>query len=330
MIDRLRLPGFPPPEKQDIVKFHVLKKLPYSRRIMLFILFLLGGFIIQVMTLTVWPGAIFLVFAAIITLVRGYDSRVRMKYFYPDNRWTEVGMDKIRQIEELDEKASRWDTDILDITNAAGFLMFVLTFFGIIFVYAVTSISRSFRQTGIIIACDTIILILPLWFNGIRRILKQGNLMIKVDIIKQMEGFFQTIRKDGENFIPLLLLARDRTGKSVPTDCKFMVTFNNMPDNFYGIQAQVNLNVIEGTSYPYFYCVIAAAPDFGLSKHMNRMMVPKGITIEYDRDNNAEVIVIRQRTTKTSGYHTKTGDCKRILEKAMTETRLILSAASRQ
>lgn len=326
MNNRLHIPGFPPPEQQDIVRFHVLKKLSYSKRIMLFILFILTGFMLQVLTLKVWPGALFLICAVVLILVRGYDSRVRLKTFNLDSRWTKVDMDRIHLIEELDEKAAKWDRDPLDISNATGFLMFLLTSFILIFVSMVTGSSYSLRRAGRIFTSDAVILVLPLWFNGIRRILKQGNLRIKADILKQMEAHFRAIKKDGENFNPLLMLAKDRTGKSVPTDLRFTVTFDDMPDDFYGIQAQTNLNMVEGKSYPYFYCVIAAKPGFGLRQYAEKMSVPKGITIEYDEDDNAEVIIIRKYTTKTSGYHTKINDCRRILEKSLVETRIILSA----
>lgn len=325
MNNRLRLPGFPLPEHQDIVRFHVLKKLNYTNRIMLYLLLLFSGFINQIFTLKVWPGALFLIFATIITMVRGYDSRIRLKSFALNSRWVQVEMDQIRRIEELHKKITRWDTDILDISNFAGFLMFILTFAGMLFVSWVANSGFSLRQTGIIFTADTIILLLPLWFNGIRRILKQGNLQIKIDIIKQMEAYFQAVKKDGENFSPSLLLAKGREGKSVPTDCRFHIAFDGMPSDFYGIMAQINLNIVQGTSYPYFYCVIAAKPGFGLSPHAIRMFKPKGITIEYDEDNNAEVIVIRQYTTQTSGYHTKINDCRKILDKALFEARTILS-----
>lgn len=323
MNNRLRLPSFPPPEKQDIIRFHVLKRLSYSTRMMLFSLLLLAGFTIQVLTYSVWPGAVFLVCAVVLVLVRGYDSRVRLKNFKPDSRWTPVDMGKIRQIEEMDDRVTKWDRDILDITNAAGFVTFLLTFFALVLVDSVTNMFKS--RTGVIFATDGMILLLPMWFNGIRRILKQGNLRVKVDIIKQLEEYFRTVKKEGENFVPALLLARDKTGKSVPVDCKFTVTFDGMPSDFYGIQAQINMNVVEGTSYPYFYCVIAAKLGFGLPEYFGKITAPKdNITIEIDVKENVEVIIIRQTTTRTSGYHTKINACKRILGKALVEARMIL------
>lgn len=326
MKNQIRIPGFPPPEKQDIVRFHLFKNLSYTSRMMLYMASIAAGFILQVFTMTVWPGALFLVCATLLTLVRGYDSRVRLKAFNTDSNWTQVEMNKIYQIEEIDEKITKWDKDILDISNGRGFLVFVLVFFGFIFASTLVDIHPSYRSIGSIFMTDALILIVPLWFNGIRRIVKQGNLRIKVGILRQLDAFFQSIKKDGEHFIPSMMLAKDKTGKSVPTDCRFTVTFDDMPAGFYGIQAQINLNMVQGASYPYFYCVIAAKPGFGLAQFAQKIIIPKGITVEFDADGNAEVIVIRQTTTKTSGYHTKINACKSILDRAVAAARMILSS----
>lgn len=326
MSNLLRIPGFPPPEKQDSVRFHVFKKLSYSKRMLLYISLIVVGFLIQILMLRALPGAVFLVCATILTLVKGYDSRVRMTTFNIDSRWTQVDMDRINQIEELDKKTTKWDRDALDISSGVGCFVFALVLIGLFILLPVLAFSSVFRPVGVIIVTDATILILPLWFNGIRRILKQNNLGIKVDMIKKMEEYFQTIKKGGENFVPSLLLANDKSGKSVPKDCKFTITFDNMPNSFYGVQAQTNLNIVEGTSYPYFYCVIAAEQDFGLSRYVDSIQnsLPKNIMIELDKDKNAEVIVIRLRTTKTSGYHTKINTCKIILERSIAAGRMII------
>ena len=59
-------------------------------------------------------------------MVKGYDSRVRLVSFNIDSNWTRVDMDKIGQVEELDDRMTKWDRDILDISNAPGALMFAL------------------------------------------------------------------------------------------------------------------------------------------------------------------------------------------------------------
>lgn len=323
MNNQIRLPGFPPPEKQDIVRFYVFKSLSYSTRIILYLSLVLTGFLIQLFMLSPWPGAALLVFATLLNLVRGYDSRARLKSFCTDTNWTEVDIERIRQIEKLDDKMSKWDKDILDISNSSGVLMFVLILTGL---YIGSGFLNVFTGSDVvnIITTDVVILVLPLWFNGIRRILKQNNLRIKVGIVTKMEEFFQVMKKEGENFKPSLMLARDKSGKSLPTDTRFTITFDGMPADFYGIQAQININLVQGSSYPYFYCVIPAKPGFGLEKYVHKIYKAKNVTIEFQEDQNAEVIVIRQFTTKTSGYHTKIKDCKDILELALTNARIIL------
>ena len=125
MSNLLRIPGFPPPEKQDSVRFHVFKKLSYSKRMLLYIALIAIGFLIQILMLRALPGAVFLVCATILTLVKGYDSRVRMTTFNIDSRWTQVDMDRINQIEELDKKTTKWSC------NAELFQIEVCGFLGI-------------------------------------------------------------------------------------------------------------------------------------------------------------------------------------------------------
>lgn len=44
MSNLFNIPGFPPPEKQDSVRFHVFKELSYSKRMLLYIFLILIGF----------------------------------------------------------------------------------------------------------------------------------------------------------------------------------------------------------------------------------------------------------------------------------------------
>lgn len=328
MKDWLRIPGFPPPEKQDIIRFHLFTKLPYTTRMVLFLSLVAAGFITQILMLQVFPGAILLMLAVLLTLVRGYKSKIDTTGLRANSNWAQVKMEKLQEVDEFNVKLAKWDKDGLDISNGIGFLFFVLVGFGLLLASLLLrflDVSGAVRR---IFLMDAIILILPIWFNGLRQISKQDLLCMKTSLVRNMEGFFQTIRKDGEQFRPALLLTRDKTGKSVPTDCRFTVSIDGMPSDLYGIQAQINLNDVQGTFYPYFYCVIAAKRGFGLAKFAQMVPVPKSIIINHEVDAEAEVIVIRQYTTKTSGYHTKINSCKSILERALTTLRLIIGSKS--
>jgi len=324
MNNGIRIPGFPPPEKQDSVKFYVLKSLSYSTRMVIYLLFLAFGLLIQYIMMRVWPGAVFLICATVLNLVRGYDSRARLNAFEPDRQWTTVDMSRIYEIEELDEKTKKWDRDILDISNGLGVLVFVFALMGMFILSTLLMGFSRQADVGYILIADTIILIFPLWFNGTRRILTQSNLRIKIDIIKDTEQYFRTIKLEREHFKPALMLYRDKTGKSIPKDVRFTISFDGMPVNFYGIQAQININLVQGSSYPYFYCVIPAKTGFGLREYLNKIPRDRNIIIEFQHDVQAEVIVIRQYTTETSGYHTKMKSCRQILAVAVHAARMIL------
>ena len=146
MNNGIRIPGFPPPEKQDSVKFYVLKSISYSTRMIIYLLFIAFGFLIQYVMMNAWPGAIFLICATVLNLVRGYDSRARLKAFEPDTQWTTVDMNRIYEIEKLDNKTKKWDRDALDISNGLGVLVFVLLILGLFILSSVLSAFSGFAE----------------------------------------------------------------------------------------------------------------------------------------------------------------------------------------
>jgi len=318
-----RLFGFPLPEDRDSVRFHFAKSLSYNTRINLTLILLIAGFLIQLLTMNALYGVLFLLVGIGLVLVKGYDSRARIKSFNLDPDWKTVTIEEIQEIEDLRKRSRKWDSDALDISNPLGF--FSLIFFGglaIAVAVGLGVLSKDFDVT-IILAVDAAIILFPLWFSGIKRILKQPNLAIKVRIILNLHEEFASIKQGGELFKPALMLAKGKEGKTIPMDARFSIAYPNSPEGFYGLQAQINLNVVQGTSYPYFYCVLAAKPGFRLSAYKNKIRLDEKIICEYQKNRRAEVLVIRQHTTKKSGYHTKDPKCAEILNVALQGGRLI-------
>ena len=62
---------------------------------------------------------------------------------------------------------------------------------------------------------------------------------------------------------------------------------------------------------------------YNLSKYKEQIQLAKKVICEYQEDERAEVLVIRQYTTKKSGYHTKERQCLGILANALDGARLI-------
>ncbi|MDH4217326.1 MAG: hypothetical protein OEY18_04385 [Candidatus Aminicenantes bacterium] len=323
MTSILRVFGFPPPERRDSVRFHFAKNLPYNARINLTLVLLVVGFILQLYFMNPIYGIPFLLTGIGLVLVKGYDSRVRMKGFNLDPNWKTVSIEKIQEIEQLRKRNKKWDSDALDVSNPLGLFSFFL-FGGLALLTSVIlgELAKDMRVT-IILAIDIAIIMVPLWFSGMRFILKQPNLIVKVKIILWLSEVFESIKQKGEEFRPSIMLSRDKNDKTIPVDARFSVAFPDSPEEFYGLQAQINLNVVQGTSYPYFYCVLASKPGFGMSRYKQEIRLSRKIICEYQEDSRAEVLVIRQYTTKKSGYHTKDRQCAEILRVALEGGRLI-------
>lgn len=325
MTSILRLMGFPNPEKRDSVKFHFAKTLPYNARITLMFFLLVIGFGLQLYFMSPFYGAPFLIIGIGLVLVKGYDSRIRIVSFNQDPSWKTVTINEIEELESLRKRSRKWDRDALDISNTLGF--FSLIFFsGLAFAASIAlGIFAKEAKVSLILAVDTVILIAPIWFTGMKFILKQPNLAIQVDILLKLYEEFEELKKEGEEFKPALMLGKGKENKTVPFRTRFSIAFPDPPEGFYGLQAQINLNVVQGASFPYFYCVLAAKPGFKMLSFKDKIKLEKDIICEYQKDGRAEVLVIRQRTTRKSGYHTKDRRCTEILEVALKGGRIICS-----
>jgi hypothetical protein len=323
MTSLLRLFGFPPPERRDSVRFHFAKSLPYNTRIIITLVMFVAGFAVQIYFMDALYGAPLLFIGICLVLVKGYDSRMRIKGFTLDPSWKTVEIEKIREIEKLRKKNIKWDRDVLDISSGLGVAGLIIVG-GLAFIGAwILGDLANDRKVTTILAIDMGIIMIPLWFTGMKFIMKQPNLIIKVKMILWLHDAFQHLKKEGEEFRPALMLNRGESDKTVPDDARFSVAFSDSPEGFYGLQAQINLNVVQGASYPYFYCVLAAKPGFGLIKYKEKFNLAKKVICEYQEDTRAEVLVIRQYTTRKSGYHTKERQCIDILTNALEGARLI-------
>jgi hypothetical protein len=162
---------------------------------------------------------------------------------------------------------------------------------------------------------DSAALFAPFWVTGIRRFYHRTELMIRVRALQNILDRLNAPGTRGVTAGPMLELQKTETG-DIPQDAKLMVRLNDAPDDFIGIQVQVSLNDVQGTKYPYLYCVILAKPQFGLRKWSMQPGNP-ALHAEYSKTAEVELIVVRQRTTKTSGYHTNEAAQNRVFDAAL-------------
>ena len=294
----------PNADERNIVVFKLWPSLSYNTRLPAGFGLIVLGLAIQGVTELFWAGLIFLLAANAFLLVSGYDNRVDFGSFDPSAQWERVDEKKLLELSRLDRKMRKWDLSALDITNGLGAVIFVL-------ITALLVFGAVMGQGLIrILVLDGIVLLLPHWLTGIRRILTRPKLTIKV---KMIQGLLTGISdRLGDHMVHIMMLLT--SGQTpLPEDVKFKIDIQGRHPDFLGLYGQVVLNEVQGASFPYFYVVLVARKGFDLRNAYAAYPVPQKITKEFKLEDDVEVMVIRQHTTKKSGYHTKLPAALRIL-----------------
>lgn len=286
------LPGS---EDRRLVVFLVWPSLAYPVRFAIAFALVVAGFALQLVTISILPGVLLLGAGNLLLLVRGYDNRIDTSGLDPGAEWERVERSRLDELIDLHARIRRWDQSFLDVTNPRGLVVFALLAGGGAFL--------AYRFGGLprILAVDAMVLLLPHWITGVRSILTRPKLMVRVKLIERLLAHFD--EHPGRHRVHLLMLLRGREHK-IPKDVKLKVDIGDHPPDFLGLYGQVVINEVKGTSYPYFYVVLVARSGFGLEALQESYETPRKRVLELDRQDEVEVLVLRQRTTRRSGYHT--------------------------
>jgi hypothetical protein len=286
------------PSRQDrgIVVFWVLPSLSYGVRLAASGALILAGLVMQGVLGSALAGVLLLAAGNVLVLVKGYDNRVDFEGFEADAHWERVDPGKLEELKNLHARMRRWDRSLIDVTNPWGLLAFVLVA-GALGLWGVAT-------EGIwrILAIDAAVLLMPHWVTGIRSILVRPKLLVRIDAIDEVLDRAALKLRDHQVTL-LMLLGGAET--PIPDDVKFKVDIKGRAEGFLGLYGQVVINEVQGSSYPYFYVVLVAKNGFGLHQAFRAYRPSGEITKEFKWEKNVEVFVVRQHTTKTSGYHTK-------------------------
>jgi hypothetical protein len=231
--------------EQGIVVFHVWKSLGYKTRMLLSFLLIISGFVVQYYLFNLIPG-IFLVLAGnLFLLVKGYDSRIKLESYSPDNEWIKTDETQLSGIESMNKKIKKWDINSMDITSYRGCLVFFVV---LALLFALVALNPFTYNTMLIIVVNAAVLILPHWFTGLRRISTTPVLLTKIQLYKKL--LKQTQKELKEESTSFLILVNEKN--KFPTDIKMKVHFRDQPDELLGVYAQISMNNVQGTLYHIF------------------------------------------------------------------------------
>ncbi len=247
------------------------------------------AFVFQLTSKNFFVGLPFLIGCLLINLIRGVSIKTLKAR---EKKWEEVTPDRIQTVYDQALRVKKFRSSDVGVgcLIAIGFLsIFVLP-------------TRIIPFTAMIIILDTIVLFAGLMLSGRKSAWMVRGLDLKSEIILRLLNS-EVIKGDAEiKAIPLLEIGQDPKG-AFPLDARLKLKFVNAPEDFLGLQGQISLNSVKAKDYPYFYCVLVGKKSFGLLDKIGAPTLEK-LVIEEEREADVDVVVIRQKTTKTSGYYT--------------------------
>lgn len=288
-------------DQQAVVVFHVMKSLVYRKRMLIgFGCILVGLFLQYLLPWNFWLGIPVILAGNLFLLVRGYDNKIRFGKYSPETEWEKVDEGKLLEAERLVKKMRKWDRSMLDVSNWLGgsICVVLLIIFGGGFLWGESEGELIF----LILSLDAAILFLPHWLTGKRLIITQPKLLLKIKHIKKLLKKMRARLQNHQVEYFMLLKGKEEVKK--PEDVKFRIKIQNEAPDFLGFYGQIVTNTVGNKVYPYFYVVLVTQKNYGLKKAFQAYSPPRKIKKEYTVEGKVEVFVIRQTTTRTSGYHT--------------------------
>ncbi len=300
--------------EQPVLQFLCCKGIAYRQRMMWIIAAAALGLLLQVLFLCFWYGASLLVVSVALSWVVGYDNRADPRHMRVDAQWHHAGLDRLEAITRLDRDIRRWDASFWDISNPRGIFLFFVVMIGL-FVLTIWSLISGGAVFTIIVG-DGLLLMVLQWFNGMRRSERQPDLTLKAEhLLDVLTEYRARSVVDGEIGVQLLL---DHESESpTPFDVKLVITFPEGPDYLYGLQCQVVINRVQGKPHAYCYCVVLAEAGHQIAEVTRKVELPSKTIREESTKKDVEIIVVRQKTTKKSGYHTSVAKSSEILKAAL-------------
>lgn len=203
--------------------------------------------------------------------------------------WRQGTLKELLRIEDQMQRIKKWRG--LGFSAKSGIAIPI--FFALVFV------SPFFGKTAIFI-WDLAILFAPIFFTGTKSAWEPPDLRTKATNMKDLINSF--LWKSHPRYSHNLEFGIMRkVDSSYPFDVRLKICKEDQPEQLIGIQGQYSINRVKNREYPYFYIVIIAKHDFELKRKIGRIA---NWTAEFERDKEVDVCVVRQHTTKTSGYHT--------------------------
>jgi hypothetical protein len=260
------------------------------------VILIAAGFLIQTNTRNILAGMPFILVCLLLNLIKG----VSIKKAAPaETNWQEVTPGRIEEVLDHCQKIKKFRSQ-----NLGCFLGFVIVLivFGVFAFPLLKAIALPFSLLAAIV--DAFILFSGLILSGRKSAWMPHALDLKAEIVQRILQSPAVKDDPTLHAVPYLEIGHTDEG-DYPNDTRVLIRFKDAPDTLIGVQGQVSINTVKSRAYPYFYTVVIARPGFRLLEKFKPLKASlDNITFEAKKTGEVDVVVIRQTTTKTSGYHT--------------------------
>jgi hypothetical protein len=311
----------PEPTRVGEIKFIYLKNLPYRNRLGLIFTFFVAGIFSQLF-FSLGLGIILLGLGTLLSLVQGYADKPKAT---GEEVWSQVTPDEYWKVISKETQHRKWDLDCFDITNRLGSSIFFTVAAVCCVVWYFLGLN-GYDKLASYWVWDCLIIFLPHWVTGVRSYLTKDKLVTKIRLLQSIMDLLSS--PSDIQVLPMLSTSETKDKGKIPMDARLMLRFLNAPSYFLGLQVQISINSVQGTDYPYLYCVLIAKQEAQLFKKKNGIVYaphPEWICLEETQSEDVDVLVIRQYTTKTSGYHTNNKTACAIVEAAVDLARRLIA-----
>jgi len=184
-----------------------------------------------------------------------------------------------------------------------------------------------FRLETVYVVVDLLVVGFVAFSSGNRYIWSPAAFKIKLPLLISTHRFINERWPKRYRLEPQFLVEM-KDNQYLPMDAKLMVhRREGNPTDLYGLQFAVAVNSVQNSKYPYFYGVIAAQGRYplkqGLERFWKERRPPKeethSLIIAHEQQpKDVHIIIVRQNTGRSRGYHTPEKAVKRITRVALS------------
>jgi hypothetical protein len=296
--------------------FLLFPAMPFFWRMALVMSLMLVGIAIQ--TRYLLPGLVPVIVAILLTGMKSISNKPGLARLVHSEEWESVTTEECNKIKEHYRKSLKWAHNFFTPNSSIGCLVtLVITSAYLCGSYWLYFIKFN-NIFGNILFLDGGAFLASFLLSGRPVAYKPSALLVKMGALENVLTPLQQDEHKDIAITPMLLIEKTGDKGKFPGDIRLMVKFKDAPKNFMGMQIQVSINSVGAVQYPYLYNVLLAEKGFDFGKRLTRGSCKglvegfgKNMTIQVEKPEEVDVLVLRQTTTKTSGYHTnKSAQCR--------------------